>query len=164
MATIVAGLLSWQRCHDARVDGSIWANGVPSLPDRRRSTTDLIQPGRCLTTEERKIRLLEVACCGQCREHEWRPQETRRNPPVPGTDQRGECVTDDLTLIVRNEPELDRHSAARLIRDDVLAPAGPRGRSHRSGHTLVAGRVIRGADERGRARGQASAVSEECVR
>ena len=141
MATLVTALLSWQRCHDARMDGSIWADGVPSLPDRRRSTSDLIQPGWRLATEEREVRLLEVAGRGQCREHEWRPEESRRNPPVRGSDQRGEGVTDDLTLIVRNQAELDRHSAARLIRDDVLAPAGPRRRSHRSGDVLVAGRV-----------------------
>ena len=164
MATLVTALRSWQRCHDARMDGSIGTDGVPSLPDRRRSTSDLIQPGWRLATEEREVRLLEVAGRGQCREHQGRPEESRRNPPVRGSDERGEGVTDDLTLIVRNQPELDRHSAARLIRDEVLAPAGPRRRPDSAGYALVAGRVVGGPDERGRARGEASAVGEEGVR
>src|SRR4029079_19032393 len=109
--------------------------GVPSLPDRRRSTGDLIQPRWRLATEEREICLLEVAGCGQCGQHQGGPQKSRRNPPVRLTDERGEGVTDDPTLIVRNQPELDRHSTTRLIRQKVLAPAGPRRRSTRAGYT-----------------------------
>ena len=126
---------------------------------------DLIQPGRGLATEKREVRLLEVA--GR-RRMPAAPRASRGTPSRPARPRLGRARRGCHRRPGAHRPEPARTGPPRRSPSDsrpaCSAPAGPGRGPDGTRNALVAGRVVRGPDERGRTRGEASAVGEEGVR